>query len=97
MADCRADSAGQTRWAAAFGECTRDVEFEVLPTRWIVEDVRTDQPQPPFGARLRTLCHHRRCVRPPRHDPHHAQAACRKPLVMNLNFSDRLLRGRSLS
>ena len=37
MADCRADSAGQTRWAAAFGECTRDVEFEVLPTRWIVE------------------------------------------------------------
>ena len=26
----------------------------------------------------------------PRHDPHHAQAACRKPLVMNPNFSDRL-------
>ena len=54
------------------------------------EDVRMDQPQPPFGARLRTLCHHRRCVHPPRHDPHHAQAACRKPLVMNPNFSDRL-------
>jgi len=37
MADCRADSAGQTRWAAAFGECTRDAGFEVLPKRWIVE------------------------------------------------------------
>ncbi len=31
------------------------------------------------------------CIHLPRHDPHHAQAACCKPLVMNPNFSDRLL------
>ena len=41
-------------------------------------------------ARLRMLCHHRCCIHPPRHDPHHAQAACCKPLVMNPNLSDRL-------
>jgi hypothetical protein len=33
-------------------------------------------------ARLRTLCHHRCCIHPPRHDPHHAQAACCNPLVI---------------
>ena len=53
-----------------------------------------DQPQPPSGARLRTLCHHRRCVHPPRHDPHHAQAACRKPLVMNSELLGSALRDR---
>ncbi len=35
------------------------------------------------------------CGRGARDDPHHAQAACRKPLVMNLNFSDRLLQIRT--
>src|SRR5665647_1920557 len=27
---------------------------------------------------------------PPRHDPHHAPTSCRKHLVMNRNFPDRL-------
>ena len=32
----------------------------------------------------------RRRLRPPRHDPHHAQEACCKPLVINPNFPDGL-------
>src|SRR6516164_7412702 len=56
------------------------------------EDVRLDQPQPPAGPRFRTLRHNRRRIRPPRHDPHHAQASCCcKRLVMNPNFPDGLL------
>jgi len=52
---------------------------------------RMDQPQPSFGARFRALCQNRRCLRPPRHDPHHAQTLDQtKPLLMNLNFLDRL-------
>ena len=47
------------------------------------EDVGVDQSQPPLGSRLRTLRTNRRRFRPPRHDPHHAQATCRKSLVMN--------------
>ena len=53
-------------------------------------NVRLDQPQPSHGPRLRTLCLYRSSIRPPRHDPHHAQAARCKPLVMNQNFPDGL-------
>src|SRR5277367_7060076 len=55
------------------------------------KDVRLDQSQSPPGSRLRALRYHRRRLRPPRHDPHHAQAACCKRLVMNPNFPDGLL------
>ena len=54
------------------------------------KDIRLDQSQSPLGARLRTLCHDRRCLHPPRHDPHHAKATCCKCLVMNPIFSDGL-------
>jgi len=54
------------------------------------KDLRVDQSQSPTGSRLRTLYRNRCSIRPPRHDPHHAQAACCKHLVMNLNFPDRL-------
>src|SRR5262249_23107067 len=33
----------------------------------------------------------RRCLHPPRHDPHHAEAVRSKSLVMNPNFADGLL------
>src|SRR5690349_13888560 len=36
--------------------------------------------------RLRTLRNDRFCIHPPRHDPHHAQATCRKCLAINPNF-----------
>ncbi len=49
-----------------------------------------DQSQSPLGSRLRALLCNCRCVRPPRHDLHHAQAACCKRLVMNPNFPDGL-------
>src|ERR1700684_1380095 len=55
------------------------------------KDLRLDQSQSPSGSRLRALRHDRRRLRPPRHDPHHAQAACCKPLVMNPNFPDGFL------
>ena len=55
------------------------------------KDVRLDQSQSPLGSRLRALRYDRRRLRPPRHDPHHAQAACCKRLVMNPNFPDGLL------
>src|SRR5271170_2235326 len=58
------------------------------------KDVRLDQSQSPPGSRLRALRYHRRRLRPPRHDPHHAQAACCKRLVMNPNFPDGLLKER---
>ena len=54
------------------------------------KDIRLDQSQSPLGARLRTLCHDRHCLHPPRHDPHHAKATCCKRLVMNPIFSDGL-------
>src|SRR5262245_35547653 len=54
-------------------------------------DIRLDQLQSPLGARLRTLCHDRHCLHPPRHDPHHAKATCCKRFVMNPIFSDGLL------
>src|SRR5262245_16468041 len=44
-----------------------------------------------LGARLRTLCHNRRSLHPPRNDPHHAKATCCKRLVLNPIFSDGLL------
>src|SRR5262245_36764842 len=44
-----------------------------------------------IGARLRTLCHNRRCLHPPRNDPHHAKATCCKRLALNPIFSDGLL------
>ena len=50
-----------------------------------------------LGARLRALRHHRCCVRSPRHDPHHAQAPCCIPFVVNPNFPDRLLSDRQQS
>src|SRR6476469_10209678 len=54
--------------------------------------IRLDQPQPPPGARLRTLRRNRRRLRPPRNDPHHAQTLDQtKPLLMNPFFLDRLL------
>ena len=52
--------------------------------------LRLDQSQPPPGSRLRALRSNRRCVRSSRHDPHHAQAACCKRLLMNPNFPDGL-------
>ncbi len=66
--------------------------FVVMPKRWIVErTLAWDQPQPTPGARLRALRHNRRGLHPPRHDPHHAQATCRKSLKMIQFFPDRLL------
>ena len=54
--------------------------------------LRMDQPQPPSDARLRALRKNRRRLRPPRHDPHHAQTLDQtKPLLMNPFFLDRLL------
>jgi hypothetical protein len=50
-----------------------------------------------FGDRHladRALCENRRRLHPPRHDPHHAEAAACKPLVMNPNFADGLLEKR---
>ena len=47
------------------------------------KDVRLDQSQSPLGSRLRALRYDRRRFCPPRHDPHHAQAARCKHLVMN--------------
>ncbi len=47
------------------------------------KDVRLDQSQSPPGSRLRALRYDRRRLRPPRHDPHHAQAPCCKRLFMN--------------
>src|SRR3954454_2482166 len=59
-----------------------------------LKDARLDQSQPPPGARLRALRHNRCRIRPHRHDPHHAQAACCNRLVMNPNFPDGLLVAR---
>lgn len=71
--------------------------FVVLPKRWIVErspelvEGRLDQPQPSPRARLRALRPHRRRLRPPCHDPHHAPAPDQaRALATNLNFLDRL-------
>ena len=51
------------------------------------ENLRLDQPQPAPRPRLRALCQNRRRLRPPRHDPHHAQALdTAKSLLMNLNL-----------
>src|SRR5580704_2599649 len=55
------------------------------------KDVCMGQSQSPSGPRLRTLRNNRFCLHSPCHDPHHAQATCRKRLVMNPNFSDGLL------
>src|SRR5208283_4584118 len=55
------------------------------------KDVRLDQSQSPPGSRLRALRYDCRRLRPPRHDPHYAQATCCKRLVMNPNFPDGLL------
>src|SRR6185503_18784726 len=55
------------------------------------KDVRLDQSQSPPGSRLRALRYDRRRLRPPRHDPHHAQAPCCKRFFMNPNFPDGLL------
>src|SRR5262245_34919293 len=56
------------------------------------KDIRLDQSQSSLGARLRTICHDRRCLHPPRHDPHYAKATCYKCLVTNPIFSDGLLK-----
>src|SRR4051812_38121523 len=42
-------------------------------------------------ATLNATQRDRCCIHPPRHDPHHAQATCRKCLAMNPNFPDGLL------
>ena len=43
-------------------------------------------------VRITPVCQNRRRLRPPRHDPHHAQALdTAKSLSMNLNLLDRLL------
>ena len=55
------------------------------------KNIRLDQSQSSLGARLRTLCHDRHGLHPPRHDPHHAKATCCKRLVMNPIFSDGFL------
>ena len=41
------------------------------------------------GPRLRTLCNNRHSIRLRCYDPHHAQAARCKHLVINLNFLDK--------
>ena len=65
------------------------VGCEVLPKRWIVE--RTFAWLGRFrGTRFRALRQDRCRLHPPRHDSHHAEAARRKPLVMNPNFADGL-------
>ena len=56
------------------------------------KDIRLDQSQSSFGARLRTLCHDRHGLHPPCHDPHYAKATCCKRLVMTPIFSDGLFR-----
>src|SRR5262245_9931068 len=55
------------------------------------KDIRLDQSQSSFGARLRTLYHDRHGLHPPGHDPHYAKATCCKRLVMTPIFSDGLL------
>jgi hypothetical protein len=55
------------------------------------KDIRLDQSQSSLGARLRTLCHDRHGLHPPRHDPHHVKATCCKRLVMTPIFSDGFL------
>ncbi len=51
-----------------------------------------DQPQPPFGPRLRALRPNRRRLLSPRHDPHHAAPLDpTKPFSVNPFFLDRLL------
>ena len=66
--------------------------FVVLPKRWIVErTIAWISRNRSFGARLRALRQNRRRLRPPCHDPHHAQTPNQtKPLLINLNFLDRL-------
>ena len=54
------------------------------------EDLCLDQSQSPAGSRLRALRRDRRRIHSARHDPHHAQTAYSKSLVMNRNFSDGL-------
>jgi hypothetical protein len=62
--------------------------FVVLLNRWIVErDLRLDQPLPSTRQGLRTSRSQSRCLHPPRHDPHHAQADHRKPFRVNPNLS----------
>ncbi len=51
-----------------------------------------DQSKPTPRTRLRTLRNNCRSLRPPRHDPHHAQTTDQaKPLLMNRIFPDGLL------
>jgi putative transposase len=66
--------------------------FEVLPKRWIVERTfawisRNRRLARDFERYATTVTAFVRC-----YDPHHAQAARCKHLVMNLNFSDGLSR-----
>ena len=75
------------------GDCNRQAidaaGLEILPKRWIVERTfawisRNRRLAREFERYTTTV------VAFVRHDPHHAQATCYKPLVMNSNFPDGL-------
>jgi len=80
-------------WRLQIVKRTDAHRFVVLPKRWVVE--RTFawiSPQPPARPRFRALRPHRRRLRPPRHDPHHAATPDPpNPLLVNSNFIDQLL------
>ena len=58
--------------------------FEVLPKRWIVERTFAWISGNRRQAREDFERHNRCCIRSARNDPHHAQATCCNPLLMNL-------------
>ena len=91
----------ETRWRSLCGALGMEVgNREAIPCCRIRslaqamdrrKDIRLDQSQSPLGARLRTLCHDRHCLHPPRHDQHHVKATCCKRFVMTPIFSDGFL------
>jgi putative transposase len=84
-------------WRLEIVKRSETAGFEVLPKRWIVERTfawisRNRRFARDFERYAATVG-----FRPPSHDPHHAQAARSKSLIMNPNFPDGLLRKSSIN